>query len=200
MYADKGDSSHAIADYTEAIRLNSNYALAYNNRGTMYADKGDSVHAIADYTEAIRLDPNYADAYSRRGDVYADKEDYIHARTDWERVLWINPDNIDVRDKLEVLRQMAGMSSEQAQEAAQAANQRGATAYNKRNYDEAIQEFTEAIRLDPNYALAYSNRGNAYFYKMDYTHARANWEQVLLINPYNIDARNNLERLRNMGY
>jgi tetratricopeptide (TPR) repeat protein len=196
----KGDNDRAIADYTEAVRLDPNYALAYNNRGTVYAAKGDNDRAIVDYTEAIRLSAKYADAYSRRARAYTDKEDYIHAGADWERVLWINPDNIDARDNLEALRQMAGMSSEQAQVAAQAANQRGATAYNQRDYDGAIQEFTEAIRLDPKFALAYSNRGNAYFYKMDYVHARADFEQVLVINHDNTDARNNLERLKNMGY
>ena len=54
----KGDNDRAIADYTEAIRLDPKYANAYNNRGvSLQADKGDYDRAIADYNEAIRLDP-----------------------------------------------------------------------------------------------------------------------------------------------
>ena len=32
-HAEKGDHDQAIADYTEAIRLDPNYGLAYYNRG-----------------------------------------------------------------------------------------------------------------------------------------------------------------------
>ena len=35
----KGDNDRAIADYTEVIRLNPNYAMAFNNRGAAYGKK-----------------------------------------------------------------------------------------------------------------------------------------------------------------
>ena len=72
-YRVKGDTDRAIADYTEAIRLDPKYANAYHNRGLAYRDKGDTDRAIADYTEAIRLDPKYANAYNNRGVAYATK-------------------------------------------------------------------------------------------------------------------------------
>jgi tetratricopeptide (TPR) repeat protein len=40
--------------------------------------------------------------------------------------------------------------------------------FDKKEYDKAISAFTEAIRLDPNNALAYCNRGRAYVNKGDY--------------------------------
>jgi Tetratricopeptide repeat len=52
----KGDLDHALADYTDAIRLNPRDALAYNNRGLLWREKGDADRAIADLT-AIRVDP-----------------------------------------------------------------------------------------------------------------------------------------------
>jgi tetratricopeptide (TPR) repeat protein len=48
-----GDNDRAIADYSEAIRLDPKYASAYNNRGTACRAKGDNDRAIADYSEAI---------------------------------------------------------------------------------------------------------------------------------------------------
>ena len=33
---------------------------------------------------------------------------------------------------------------------------------NKDDYDAAIADYTRAIEIDPNFALAYNNRGNAY--------------------------------------
>jgi Flp pilus assembly protein TadD len=41
----KGYFDHAIADYTEAIRLDPKNAVAYNNRGLAYRAKGDNDHA-----------------------------------------------------------------------------------------------------------------------------------------------------------
>ena len=60
------DYKGAINDYTEAIELNPNYAVAYNNRGASKADLKDYYGAISDYTKAIELNPNYASAYKNR--------------------------------------------------------------------------------------------------------------------------------------
>src|SRR6516165_1783137 len=56
-YKSKGDFDRAIADLSEAIRLDPKYAEAYYLRGVTYRNKGDSDHAIADFSEAIRLAP-----------------------------------------------------------------------------------------------------------------------------------------------
>src|SRR5262249_16559641 len=63
-YANKGDRDRAIADYNEAIRLDPENAMAFNNRGASYANKGDRDRAIADYNEAIRLNPNFSLAFT----------------------------------------------------------------------------------------------------------------------------------------
>src|SRR5262245_27566591 len=72
-HAEKGEHHQAIADFTEAIRLDPNFGSAYNNRGNSYAKKGDHDKAIADYTEAIRLDSNDGLAFYRRGNSYDEK-------------------------------------------------------------------------------------------------------------------------------
>ena len=83
---------------------------------------------------------------------------------------------------------------------AAAYNSRGIAYYNKGDNDRAIADYNEALRLDPNYAAAYLGRGNAYYLKGDYARARADWEKALQLDPNNANARNNLERLRSMGY
>ena len=72
----KGDIDRAIADYTEAIRLDPKNSNAYLNRGLVWDNKDDIERAMADYNEAIRLDPNYAGAYDNRGIAYRTKSDY----------------------------------------------------------------------------------------------------------------------------
>ena len=62
-----GDYKGAITDYTQAIRLNPDYADAYYNRGNAKSKLGQHFAAIADYDIAIRLNPDDAGAYYNRG-------------------------------------------------------------------------------------------------------------------------------------
>ena len=55
MYYVKGEYDRAIADASEAIRLDPKYARAYCIRGEAYRMKGDFDRAIANLTEALRL-------------------------------------------------------------------------------------------------------------------------------------------------
>ena len=54
-YAHLKDYNRAIADSTQAIKLNPNYTKAYYNRGNAYAHLKDYNRAIADSTQAIKL-------------------------------------------------------------------------------------------------------------------------------------------------
>ncbi len=63
----KGNYRSASADFTQAIRLNPNYADAYYNRGTARYQLGDKPGAVEDDTQAIRLNPKFALAYYNRG-------------------------------------------------------------------------------------------------------------------------------------
>ena len=71
----------AIADYTEAIKLDPNDPDVYNNRGQAYDNKGEFDLAIADYTAAIRLDSEDARAYYNRGLTRTNKGEFEQARS-----------------------------------------------------------------------------------------------------------------------
>lgn len=57
----------AIEDYSEALKLNPNYAEAYNNRGYIYDDLQEPENAFKDYNQAIKLNSKYAEAFLNRG-------------------------------------------------------------------------------------------------------------------------------------
>lgn len=57
---------------------------------------------------------------------------------------------------------------------------------NKHDYDHALSDCNEAIRLDPKSPIASTNRGDAYFGKKDYGRAIADYSQAMRLAPDNV--------------
>ena|SRR5579859_3733850 len=97
-HSNEGNADSALADYTEAIRLDPYCAQAYYYRGMVHFESGDTDAALADYTEAIRLNPTYANAYYNRTYVRAAKQDFRGAVRDALKFLKIAPKDRDVSE------------------------------------------------------------------------------------------------------
>lgn len=69
---------------------------------------------------------------------------------------------------------------------------KGNTAYEAKNYDEAITCYKKATELDPDFASAYYNLGIIYAAKGLFDEAVSAYKKVLTINPDYYAARNNL--------
>jgi tetratricopeptide (TPR) repeat protein len=70
-YARLRDYERALADYSEALRLDPANARIRTSRGNVHADKGDLDAALADYTEALRQEPSNLTLYHNRGRIHA---------------------------------------------------------------------------------------------------------------------------------
>jgi tetratricopeptide (TPR) repeat protein len=90
-YISKGDYDNAIAEYTQAIRINPNYAVAITGRGFSYLRNGDNDSAIDDYSQGIRLYLSWSHAYNNRGVAYHRKGDYDSAIVDYTQAIRIDP-------------------------------------------------------------------------------------------------------------
>ncbi|MDR2717539.1 MAG: tetratricopeptide repeat protein [Treponema sp.] len=195
-----------IADYTQAIRLNPNDAIAYANRGNAYSDKSDYDRAIADYTQAIRLNPNYTIAYANRATAYIGKSDLDRAITDYNQAIRLDPNNViayynrgkTYDTKKDYDRAIADYTQAIRLDPNHVDSyiMRGNTYYRKGDLDRAITDYTQAIRLNPNYAEAYANRGNVYANKGDWNRAIADYEAALRLDPNNADCKKWLENAR----
>jgi len=60
---------------------------------------------------------------------------------------------------------------------------RGIIRYLKGQFDEAIADYDEALRLRPQHAESYFNRASAYRYKGQNKQAIADYEKALDLNP-----------------
>ena len=58
-------------------------------------------------------------------------------------------------------------------------NGRGNAYYSKGEYDHAIADYDEAIKLDPTLVAPFNGRGNAYYRKGDYDRAIADYDQAI---------------------
>jgi lipoprotein NlpI len=88
----KGDNDRAIADFSEAIRVDPKYALAYRNRSNVYRAKGDIDRALADYGKVVDLNPT-ASNYRARGLLYFGQADFTNASGDFLRSINLRDDS-----------------------------------------------------------------------------------------------------------
>jgi tetratricopeptide (TPR) repeat protein len=70
-------------------------------------------------------------------------------------------------------------------------NNRGNAYYYKGQYDRAIEDYNNAIELNPNYTHAYYNRGLAYYQKVQYDRAIEDYNNAIELNPNYTHAYNN---------
>ena len=158
------DKQKAIADYTQAIKINPKDADAYINRGNARDDLGDKQGAIDDYTQAIKINPNYALAYYNRGVVRYDLGDKQGAIDDYTLAIKFNPNYAD------------------------AYNNRGNVRKDLGDKQGAIDDYNLAIKFNPNLALAYYNRGIVRNDLGDKQGAIDDYNQAIKINPNYADA------------
>ena len=84
------DYSQAIADFSEAIRLDPS-AMAYRGRGRAYFHQGEHDRAVADFNEVIRLEPNEATGPYIRGLAYLKTKDFDRALADFGEAIRLKP-------------------------------------------------------------------------------------------------------------
>ena len=72
---------------------------------------------------------------------------------------------------------------------------RGSAWFDKREFDEALADFTTAIQLDPKSQWGYSARVEAYKLKGEYDKEDRDYSDVIRIQPDNFEGHRNLSRL-----
>ncbi|WP_165020675.1 tetratricopeptide repeat protein [Dysgonomonas sp. ZJ279] len=92
-YVELSNDQSAIADYNQAIQIDSMDVVAYCNRGNTYTNIGEYKNAINDYTKAINIDSCFAGAYTKRAFAYELLREYDNAVEDYMKALSLDPDN-----------------------------------------------------------------------------------------------------------
>jgi tetratricopeptide (TPR) repeat protein len=144
----------AIEYYNAALTLDSCFAEASNNLGTLYYNERDYGRAIDYYSGAIRCKPQYPDALMNRANTYYQTHNLQLALDDLERVEKLQPDSIDVH-------LLKGLVNSKL-----------------RNYAAAKQAFRRCVRLDPGNVEWQIHLGTVYYYEKSIDSARVLLERV----------------------
>jgi hypothetical protein len=134
-YARNKDYPNADADFSEAIRRNSKYAEAFNNRCWTRVVMGQAREALADCDQAIQLRVDYADAFDSRGLVYLKLGNFEHAIADFDTALRLSPKK------------------------ASSLYGRGMAKLKKRLISEGTADIAAAKAIDPNIGQEYAHYG-----------------------------------------
>ncbi|HEY6938114.1 MAG TPA: tetratricopeptide repeat protein, partial [Terriglobales bacterium] len=148
-----------FAGVTSTFDFRRNY-LSY---GSVYYQHGYFDPAQAFFELALRDDPESAEALYGLGSAYLKKEQRQEARQAFERAVRLPATYPDTLPK--------------------AWNNLGLLAAEEGRMTEAIQNFRQALRPNPEYSVALENLGNAYRQQKQWDQARAAFEQALALNP-----------------
>jgi tetratricopeptide (TPR) repeat protein len=205
-YYNLGENDKADADYSACIRLNPNYINAYYNRGLARKRRGDGAGALADYNETIRRNPNYTNAYRARGIIYEDRGEWDKAKADYMRYLelgGLEPEKImgwirEIEDKMAripitgelPMMDADGMTAKNYFDRAYDKHEAG-------DYEGAIADYTESLKLNPHDHLAWYNRGLGYYNLNQHAQAISDYSECIRINPDYVNAYYNRGLARN---
>ncbi len=173
--AEAGATDAALADLTEAIKLNPADGQAYGYRAQVHVTRRNLDAAISDFGDVIRLRPKAVFGYSGRGHAYLVKGDARQAIDDFSQALRLAPGS------------------------AVAYNNRGLAYKAQGNLPRAIEDFTLALSINPLYGLAYNNRAYTHEAAGRKAEAVADFRSALLVDPALTGAREGLARLGAAG-
>jgi TolB-like protein len=198
-----------VALYSEALRYDSDYALAYSGRSIQFEQIGErefnheflsrtEAHARrakflslaeADALRAIALAPTLAEGHLALAYVFQEKLDFIHASEEYGRALLLGPGTARVLRNYGVFAAQMGHPDRGLAATHQAviidplnpASYRGLAlaAFYARRYEEVLKAKRDQALIDPN---SYQDplEGRAYYFLGEFEKARAACERVTL--------------------
>lgn len=184
VYGNLGEFQKAVDDCNLAIKAFTPSPKARCNRGRAYLRMKMPQEALKDFDDAIKSAPNLAEAYANRAIALRMLGHPQKAEADVQRATIIRKDpehefsetvfhrECLVVDALKVNPKNAVLLTE-----------RGHTALNTNNLDEAITYFKRSIQADPNFHEAYGGLSDCYMNQENYEPALAMAKKQLSMQP-----------------
>jgi tetratricopeptide (TPR) repeat protein len=156
----------AFFDFDAAIRLDTNYAIAYSNRGSArYSNNIEKAtfeeltRAEADFSQCISLLPTFQIAWRNRGLVRYYLGNFNEAYKDLRQSVQMNPQDAIAHYQL------------------------GRVYHKLQQYTAAMDAYNKALALNSKLADVYIDRGQTFKELQDFGNARLDFEEALSLKP-----------------
>lgn len=150
----RGEFEDAIRAYNRAIQLDPAFGWPYTNLALTYLTQNQYAEAILLYQKSLDLltsDKDKAISWNGLGNIYRCIDDYPNAIAAYQKAAELDPETAGMRDGAD------NFQSDQQPKNAQAWNDLGELFFKTGSYDEAVNAFEQAIKLDPEAGWPYTN-------------------------------------------
>jgi tetratricopeptide (TPR) repeat protein len=165
----------AVECYEEAVRLQLDFAEAYNNLGNLCQQRGEWERAVTCLRRATELKPALAPFHSNLGNALRGRGKLAEAAQSYEQAARLEPDNPDLAYNF------------------------GVALHDEGDLDRAIENYHRALRLRPNFAAASNKLAIALKEQGLVDEAVLQFRRTLELAPGHAHAYYNLSELAGVG-
>lgn len=130
---DRGNYKEALEVFDKALNVNPDDSTIYYNIASIYYKQGNMNEALGIYKKVIKISPSYSDAYSKIGEIYAKNNVFDIAEENLLLAIKYNPKNTNAYFNLGMVYAL------------------------QERYQEAVVQWEEVLKLDPNHKVAIEN-------------------------------------------
>lgn len=168
---------------------------------TLMGNKDASIRALQ---KCVELNPDHTDAWVLLGKIFAEDgnplaeqyfENAVQTATENADVLYNKASYLHNNDKLDAAAALLKKIIKVTPQYAEAFDRLGVIYLEKDSADQAITNFNIAVKVDPEFGVAYYHRAFAYESVGNFKAAKADYERILKFNPDYENAKKGLERI-----
>jgi tetratricopeptide (TPR) repeat protein len=189
----RGNHEAAVRHIDAALKINPNFAEAFNSRGNALKKMQRWDEALASYDQAIALNPGYAGAFNNRGTALHKLKRIDEALGSFDQAIALNPDYaVAFNNRGNALKEIGRLDEALASydqaialkpDYADAFKNRGTLLQELWRLDEALVSYDQAIALKPDYAEVFNNRGSALHHLKRLDEALTSYDRAIALKP-----------------
>ncbi|MBI3272678.1 MAG: tetratricopeptide repeat protein [Planctomycetes bacterium] len=165
----------AVREFQAAAAAVPQHPVPHRNLAALYGTLKNVDAALKEYQALVNLTPDNPEAWFNLASMYRQKQKYEDATATYEKVLLLDPEFAEAHMNLGALYELKGQT------------------------EKALASLKRAVELDPNSASAHFNLGQVHLERADGASARREFERTLELAPDHKLAKEQLEKLKQLG-